>query len=564
MMRKIIVLALLAFIGVRHCHAQTVSASEAAAAANNFMGYVTGSNVGRVDPKVLQTTITKTYNNHNSYYVHKFEPTGYVIMSSTTEYEPVLVYSPDQVYDETNLNPDLVWWMDAYEYEIDSIITNNVQTTEFDSAWQAVSSPSGRVSKTGKILLTSNWGQSGTYTPPGGVSMPTYNALVNDGGHGTSCTGKKCPTGCVATAMAQVMRYWGYPIGREYSYDWCNMPDDLRHSPSSVQVGAVAALMRDIGDKVEMSYCDGGCSSGATAVHAEATFHNYNYEGELIFRLGAGRIGKNWREMLRDEIAHNRPVVYGGRSGAFDGSGHMWVIDGVDPNSSYRFHFNWGWHGEKNGYYYIIDGNKYNQWMHAIFGVKPAEIVDCSQTLDLGTYIGQLPTDRRRYFPKPSGTVLSADASKDVSYRTINSGTFATYTACRQIVLRPGFKAASGSTFIANIMDCFASRIDGWWGRKDTHDEMESPEQEEIVQDENTISVYPNPSKGTVKISAPENVKISRVQILNLRGEKVAQVEVNNQSYVEMNISHFSNDVYLVRIQCDQQVITKKIVLLKQ
>jgi|GEM_PF-4625082 len=363
--------------------AQGISQTEAEAAAGNFMGFVTGSSIGRVAAKGIDQTILKTYNSHNSYYVVTFEGGGYVVLSATSNYEPILEYSEGGVYSDSNQPPAYVWWMEGYELEIDSIITNNIQTTEFDQAWDELSQPSTNARARGTNLLTSEWGQSHCIDAldDSGVSRLTYNKFVNDGGGDGSCDPcggvYKCLAGCVAIAATQIMRYWGYPSLR---YDWCNMPDRFQDSSTDTEVNAVAGLVADFGSAVGMDYCDGGeCASGAYSGRAENVLQDYGYYADI--RAQATRIGP-WRTMLRAEIDAGRPVYYAGRK---DGSGHAWVIDGVDPGNDRRFHFNWGWRGYENDrYYYLKDENPYKRWMQAIVGIRPRHIINCDHTADLG------------------------------------------------------------------------------------------------------------------------------------------------------------------------------------
>ena len=187
-------------------------------------------------------------------------------------------------------------------------------------------------------ILSTNWGQN-----------EGYNNLCPNLG----CSGNgHAPTGCVATAMAQVMKYYEYPS----VYNWTNMPDN--YGTFSTQV-----LMRDIGASVNMDYdCDG--SSAYFSAVDDAFENDFSYSNATYADLNYNAIENN--------LQLNRPVLLAGDriDGYFLGfplyKGHAWVCDGyrashicVFDDNGYTigeydflfFHMNWGW-----------GWNSYNSW----------------------------------------------------------------------------------------------------------------------------------------------------------------------------------------------------------
>jgi len=191
-------------------------------------------------------------------------------------------------------------------------------------------------------------------------------------------------TGCVATAMAQVLKYWNYPsqgsgshsythatyglLSADFgstTYNWTNMPNNVVSSNNSV-----ATLMYHCGVSVEMDYsADGSGAYSGDVVPALVNYFNYspNVEMKSLNSFSTA----NWIMMLKAELDAHRPVYYGGDNGT---EGHAFVCDGYDTDS--KFHFNWGWSGSANGYFAIGALNpslsyKFNSNNEAIIRIKP-------------------------------------------------------------------------------------------------------------------------------------------------------------------------------------------------
>ncbi len=179
-------------------------------------------------------------------------------------------------------------------------------------------------------LLTTEWNQTAPYN---------NQCPSNESGH--------CYTGCVPTAVAQVMRYWKWPA----TYDWDNMLDyygwsytsDDYISYNSTQANAVARLMADIGRAMHTSYCQ--ANGSPTPWSYEALVDSFGYsQGINIVR---GDKAANVKSALIAELDAKRPVPYVGHPE--QGDGHALVCDGYTANN--YFHFNYGWGGQTDGFY---------------------------------------------------------------------------------------------------------------------------------------------------------------------------------------------------------------------
>ena len=188
-------------------------------------------------------------------------------------------------------------------------------------------------------LLQTSWGQKGAYND----KSPLIDGCSSEDG--------RAPTGCVATAMAQIMRFHEFPR----SYDWDAMPD---HSGSM----ETARLMRDIGDAVNMTY---GCLESTASIienfESYPSDFGYSVLASLVFNQNLS-VNDQELEILKREIDQNRPVtLVGADTRESSASAHSWVCDGYKElpaacNYQYMFlHMNWGWNNESINTWYNFD-----------------------------------------------------------------------------------------------------------------------------------------------------------------------------------------------------------------
>lgn len=313
------------------------------------------------------------------FYVFTKGESGFVMISGDDAAVPVLGYSLENSIDFNNLPPNAAKWFEGYKSQIRYIISNNIQATkEISKQWNELKT--GIMNKDGvqssvSPLIQTKWDQ-GQY----------YNALCPYDYQ----LGERTVTGCVATAMAQIMKYWSYPqFGSEFhcyrhdkygdlcanfgntEYKWDQMPNIVTSSNN-----AVATLMYHCGVSVDMEYDiseNGG--SGAYPVDlpfAYTYFFNYNSTVEFIERNQENE--NYWIHLLKNELNNERPIQYCGSG--FDGSewyGHSFICDGYDNDD--KFHFNWGWSGNADGYFFINNLNPgsydFSINQNAVIGIQP-------------------------------------------------------------------------------------------------------------------------------------------------------------------------------------------------
>lgn len=321
---------------------------------------------------------------------------GFVIVSADDCALPILGYSATSIF-AIPVPENVQDWLNGYAWEIRQLQQHAVEASIRVSAeWKSYSNGDSNVPTlvtTVAPLLSTTWSQ-GTY----------YNSLCPT----DASTNQHTATGCVATAMAQVMKYWNHPSqgtgSRSYThptygllsanfgattYDWANMPNVLNAYSTTQQVQAVATLMYHAGVSIVTNYglsSTGGSAAdvvsrnGLTYPCVENALRQYfDYSSQVFGARLNGMGDERWRAMLRTELDSARPVVYSG----FDLSGgHCFVCDGYDSQD--HFHFNWGWGGTSNGYFAIGSLNPsvggigtnisstFNLDNMAVFGIRPA------------------------------------------------------------------------------------------------------------------------------------------------------------------------------------------------
>jgi hypothetical protein len=304
----------------------------------------------RVQPRLVHTATTAS----GAAAVYVFDrpgAAGYLVVSADDVAAPLLGYS-DSGEVSAPMPPQLQWWLKQYAAEIE-------QASDADAVryvTMANRKPAGAVARKAIApLLSTRWDQGAPYND----DCPSVSSPVMPNG--------KAPTGCVATAMAQVMKYFNWPekgagtgkatdsSGKSYAMDlgvtfsWNDMKAQYNEGNyTSPQASAVALLMKACGYAVGMKYGPSESGAGSVAIPS-ALVDNFGYDGgvRLCMRAYYGR--EEWEGMIYDNLAHVGPVLYTGTTNL--GGGHAFVCDGYSTDG--YFHFNWGWSGMYDGYYLL-------------------------------------------------------------------------------------------------------------------------------------------------------------------------------------------------------------------
>ena len=271
----------------------------------------------------------------------------FVIVSGDDRTAEILAYSDKGRFNADEIPDNMREWLRYYAHVIGSLkSTSSVKassTTLYDNGLREANSAISP-------LLSCTWNQGSPY----------YDRcpLVE---------GRRCYTGCVCTAAAQVMYYHQWPKSAttnisEHSFtynnriyteneltpvvfDWKSMNDSYRDGQSDNSATAVAVLMQYVGQAIKSGYGPDGTGSSFTEVE-HALKNNFGYDGNVQHLFRNNYSNEAWESMIYRELAERRPVLYAGTS---SGGAHAFVCDGYDGNG--LFHINWGWGGMCNGYF---------------------------------------------------------------------------------------------------------------------------------------------------------------------------------------------------------------------
>lgn len=595
-------------------YANPVSVQTAQAVATNFI-----SKNGATSNPVLQ--LSKAYPSaaasaQTAMYVFDVDNgNGFVIVSGDDAVKPVLGYSAEDAFPQQITNNEVAYWMNGYNEQISYVISNHlVATQEVAASWNALSgSATGNNHTAGKPtdiapMMSTKWDQMNPFNSSG-------NSLYNN-----FCP-TSTPTGCVATAMAQIMYYWGSPASgtgsHSYSsspvpqgmtlsadfdttYDWANMPIQLANSSSSVQKKAVALLMYHCGVAVEMNYDypnNGG--SGAYVINygqaslacSQNAFKNYfGYSTDIKgLKRSSYPVDSIWISKLVAELNAGRPVLYTGRGSA---GGHAFDFDGYQTSTN-MFHINWGWSGQSNGYFTIDNlapsalgvgggGGNFNTDQEALINIRPTGTVP---DLEINTAL------------TASQTSIATGAAFTVTANIKNSGNGALTNGS----LVGGVYNASGSTLIGYMQILtnqslapggdmtvtfstpgIAAMVPGTYVVKALYKETASETTWSVVSngasqnavtitvgttglneidETNTVKIYPNPAKDFVNIDwSSFNGNVKGLQLFNIIGQKVWSDEsaLKNKN-INVPVDNLTKGIYIVNIVTDKGTISKKI-----
>ena len=308
-------------------------------------------------------------------YVFNVRNEGFILVAADDRCVPILGYSLNGAYDAEKLPGNMRAWLNGCCDDIARGILDQAPFNDFASSqWKKLLSDSYSVvvdPKSDDYLITSTWAQGSGYNE--------YCPKMN---------GQHVVVGCVATAMAQIIRYYQYPLrgfGRKsYShqaygtqavdfdttdYDYSLMPNRLGRSATHAQKDMVSRLCYHCGVVVNMEYQHAGHTSGSGAhtSHVVDGLQFFGYTDARHFVRANVNDDALWTAMIREEIDHRRPIEYSGHSSE---GGHAFILDGY--NNQGQYHFNWGWDGYCDGFYALTTMVGYTSSHEMVTHIQPS------------------------------------------------------------------------------------------------------------------------------------------------------------------------------------------------
>ena len=285
-----------------------------------------------------------------SYYIFNDEANArFVIVSADERFYKILGYSDNGVFDAANAPDALLGLLNSYDDQYDYMLKHEPNVSRVNQRYTDFPDIDP--------IIESKWGQESPYNDECPISIKS---------------GSNCVTGCVATAMAMVMRHHRWPEQGQGSYsyvakidstqseelsmdfssvrfNWDNLIDDYSKGAGTAEQRAeVAKLMKACGISVAMDY--GAGTSGAQEYNiAYALTHYFGYNPNILYKEKDYYSNEEWDDMILTELKAGRPVLYGGHANIREG--HSFIIDGCASDGTY--HFNFGWNGNSDGNFYL-------------------------------------------------------------------------------------------------------------------------------------------------------------------------------------------------------------------
>ncbi|MCF0192254.1 MAG: C10 family peptidase [Prevotella sp.] len=367
--------------------AQQVSEDEALQEAKKFLGTTQQSSKRKVNAaNSLSLAYTSKAADKTNFYVFNENDAdgGFVFVAGDKRIAPIIGYAESGSFSENDMPDNMRAWLKGYEMQMKELSNS---ATDANSNIKRASASKPAI----EPLIKAQWSQSDPYNG----KCPTVN-------------GKATLTGCVATAMAQVMSLWKFPetlpkldayyyyIGttkydvpalEEYKMDWSTIKSTYSYSETDDNL---AWLMRYCGQSVKMDYNVN--TSGASTYNVDRAFSKWGFDPTVRNVLRSYYGVEEWEDLIYKELAANRAVYYSAKS---NDVGHAFVCDGYDGNGF--FHINWGWSGRSDGYFLLslLDpksqglggGNSaYTMSQQAVIGISHGQTDKLSPDLHMHAY----------------------------------------------------------------------------------------------------------------------------------------------------------------------------------
>jgi hypothetical protein len=377
-MKKVLLLVLILMSGFGlSTFAKKVDVNEAKLAGKNFfyerIKQYRDINYGSL---TVAGVFTEMKNDVPLYYVFNFNTKGYIVVAADDAVPPVLAYSFDCSYSESDQPPQFVTWMQHYARQIQFAIKSNVEVrNSILQEWKHLLSPDPLAhpvfaGRDVQPFITSRWDQKAPYN----CMCPVDPS--GSGGHALA--------GCVPTAMGQIMYYYRWPetgvgsytymdstYGIQHvdfgstTYKWNNMKGSITTNNSGI-----GELLYHLGVSCDLVY--GPTASGMynhKAAYSLRTYFKYSPQTQYIFRDSTSL---DWDSLIIAHLDRRMPLYYAGWSDP-NVVGHAFVCDGYQGPDF--FHFNFGWSGSFDGYFYINNltpgGNNFNLAQELIINCCP-------------------------------------------------------------------------------------------------------------------------------------------------------------------------------------------------
>ncbi|HNQ68735.1 MAG TPA: C10 family peptidase [Bacteroidales bacterium] len=526
---------------------------------NFYKSHAMAFDLNKSDIQIEKESTITSKSGKDCIYEFSFKDGGYILVSADNRAYPVLAYSYGDEFDIEDIAPATRLWIDKYLEQFDLIESNSIKSTDIiKSAWQKYynnETPAPRSIRGVPTMLTTKWNQNYPYN---------YYCPMHPLG-----PGQRVYAGCVATAMAQVMKFWNYPeTGRgthdyfwgdyftvdfgETTYHW----DSMTNSINTLSRNSIAELIFHCAVSVDMDFGpDGSGSSISNSFFALK--QNFRYRAGVYELEKYDVEDSEWKFILREDLDKGHPILYRGTND--NGEGHAFVCDGYQDTS--YFHFNWGWGGSANGYFYLDNINprmSFYWGQGALINLTPNYADYCSSMVyDQPEWSFDDGSGPNYYFNNTDCDWLISLGNREFDFLRIY---FTKYDLLENDILKiyegNSSEGALVGTFTAGVapseLISYSNEIYITF-KTDSQGQAEGWKlnYETIVLGVNSnsinsdISIYPNPAKEEIYVYGLDSE--SNLTILDMCG-RIIYCD-NNFIDSEINISEFESGIYILKIE---------------
>ena len=541
------------------------------------------------------------HKSNSVFYIFNIE-NGFVIVSADDLVEPILGFSLENGYSGKDLPPALVDLLAHYKEQISYAIKKQIKSDdEILAKWEFLTDIENLKDYENceiwpkyfsrSSLLTTRWAQSCFYN----ANCPEdIRGLCNH-----------VPAGCIAVAMAQVMKYWNYPTqgtgsygyydstilleayGWQYAnfgsttYQWSSMPCQLYGNNN-----AVATLIYHCGVSVEMDYGyeESGIGNPSETVNALENYFSYSNTATYVIKDGHYS-NPAWDNLLRNNLRNYQPIIYSGGNSSGD-SRHAFILDGFTKmeTESYsyptRFHIDWGGGGEYNGNYVLTDltpgSYDFNYNHQAAVEIKPSDITYPAPPKPGNIEAACSPHCAGMFIDYYIDPVYNATSYE---WKVTGPSSVALLTPNEHYVLVYGIRPETNTLWVRAknhgvagpwqscplvIEDCEGKEGKNDGDTKDIVAYNKSLEAQQLFNEdlnENIIQIFPNPVQNKISIYLPDSEK-TEIRLYDLQGILRKSI-ITGSSSITIDASGLGNGFYILRIFSDKSTETRKIQILK-
>ena len=370
-------------------------------AKNTFTRYHQSKNINNFDLKNIDIIESE---GEAIIHIYQLNPTGFIMISLEDRSRPVLAYGFESNFKLENMPTNLTYIMNLYKSEIIQLkLSNQERSIEVQEEWDNIllNNQNNDNNSTRNVtpLLDAEFDQSGAWN----------NALTDFGFYG--------PVGCVAVSMSQIMHYWEYPsqgAGSNYyneddygmlEVDFSTAFYDYDNMAATYATSASQQLLYHTGISVNMDYDNSGSGASVEGVYPSA---EYALENFFLYNENISPVYKDnyttteFRNILKNELEENRPILYSGYEDSNYNGGHAWNVDGYQGNN---VHCNWGWGGWNNGYFSLTTMGGFESYQTALISIIPEpymnplalfefEVSNMTVTfIDLSEFVNETPIE---------------------------------------------------------------------------------------------------------------------------------------------------------------------------